>query len=167
MKRRSRYSFCYSINGIFTELPTHLSVLAYSLDEATTLAHVEFARVLKHEARPYWEGTPDAAGVVTWTRVTPPPYTGKLYEPGQLVQRRKRWSKKRWAKHRESMDGLAKTMGHKDAEALGSFLSAPILQVIEKAPVISELFSKPLPEVDTPTIPLCYRIYSRRRPQQP
>ncbi len=147
------YQFCYSIDGIFTELPTYITVKARDLRAATKAARRELKRKTDHYSAAYWEYEGPMGGPY---KPVYHPYRrtgGHLYLPGHEVKPIKPRTPEQRVKDREVWDKLVVPMMAK----LGPDPFGPIRKAIEDAPVIAELFSKTTFDYGAvPSIPLVF-----------
>jgi hypothetical protein len=115
-RRTFLYQFCYSVNGVFTELPTYVYVRSVNMRSAIKMARYRVADRVKHE----YAGDYTNRGWHVYSGVRVP---ARFPKPRPLSVRA-----------RENMERFI------------SILSKPILDIIDQAPAISDLFSTPLHE---------------------
>lgn len=114
-RRRYLYQFEYSIEGVFTEMPTYVWVRAVNMRSAFKMAKYRVAHLVKHDLS--WGGSIAHHG---W----------HVY-PGARIRMRRPKPRPLSAAARENM------------ERFTSILSKPILDIIDKAPAFADLFSAP------------------------
>jgi len=149
------FIFCYSINGVFTELPSYLFVEAADLESAKKKAKRKFELLLAVISWGRWVYKKEGFDG-KWKKIWKAPYrhTGTIYlESGRERQPTKPFN---FDKSPSFPVGYEKAMAS---------VSSALTNVIEQAPSISELFKvQPLNAADANcSIPIIFS--SRTRPK--
>lgn len=142
------YRFCYRLTDRHTFVPLFLTVQARTLRAATKAARRELKAIVQRGRAAYWHYEGSGWGSADMRPVYVPYHhlRGILYTPGHVVK----------PLRLRNPDAARLSATPEAAEALASVMSCPIIQSIESAPVLVNLFSVPLPEVPTPSIPLVW-----------
>ena len=112
-RRTYLYQFEYGVQGVFTELPTWITVRSVNMKSAIKVARYHVAHLVRQEYGPELADK--------W----------RIY-PGHRIKIRRPKPRPLTPEQRETIDRLFRDV-----------ISRPILEIIEKAPVMSELFGSP------------------------
>jgi hypothetical protein len=164
-RRLHTYAFHYGEEGTMYDPQWPIvRVRARSMAEARRRAAVKAHRLLQR-GQVRWEWT----GNGPWVRVPPRVVKGGLLPgSGWIVEAPATWRKRmRQLRERAAKPFTWPAAMGGSREAFASFISAPILQAIESAPAIADLFKGHTFESSGPSIPLVHTSYSPSRPTAP